>query len=60
MSSSDSSSEGTAYFYKCTRCRIKFHEDYIVLPAKMCAHCLKLLSIAKNINATLNLVNTAK
>jgi len=45
MSSSESSSgpeEGTAYFYKCTRCRIKFHEYYIVLPAKMCAPCLKL------------------
>ncbi len=34
------SEEGTAYFYKCKRCRIKFHEDYIV--DKMCKPCLKL------------------
>lgn len=41
-SSEDSKSEGTAYFYKCQRCRIKFHEDYIILPEKLCEPCLKL------------------
>jgi hypothetical protein len=41
-SSCSGSEEGTAYFYKCKRCRIKFHEDYIILPDKMCNPCLKL------------------
>lgn len=40
--SSSGSEEGRAYFYKCQRCHVKFHEDYIVLPEKMCKPCLKI------------------
>lgn len=34
--------EGTAYFYRCKRCKVKFHEEYIILPDRLCKPCLKL------------------
>lgn len=40
--SSSGSEEERAYFYKCQRCRIKFHENYIILPEKICGPCLKI------------------